>query len=284
MTDDDAASRRSPRTSCSCATPACEPVVVHGGGPQISTMLDRLGIESEFRGGLRVTTPEAMDVVRMVLVGQVGRELVGLLNQHGPLGVGLSGEDAGLFTAARTGAVVDGEDVDLGLVGEVVRRTPRGGPRPDRRRPDPGGLEGRARRATARCTTSTPTRRPPRSPSRSAPRSWSSSPTSRGSTATGRRSDDVIGRDRRRRARRDLLPTLASGMVPKMEACLRAVTRGRAARDRRRRPGAARACCSRSSPTTASAPWCCRTHRCGSGEPCTHPRWHDRDDGHRRAD
>ena len=67
------------------------PVVVHGGGPQISTMLDRLGIESEFRAGLRVTSPEAMDVVRMVLVGQVGRELVGLLNQHGPLRWGCPG-------------------------------------------------------------------------------------------------------------------------------------------------------------------------------------------------
>ncbi len=96
------------------------PVVVHGGGPQISTMLDRLGIASTFRGGLRVTSPEAMDVVRMVLVGQVGRELVGLLNAHGPLAVGLSGEDAGLFTAARTGAIVDGEVVDIGLVGDVV--------------------------------------------------------------------------------------------------------------------------------------------------------------------
>src|SRR6476661_10174148 len=69
------------------------PVVVHGGGPQISTMLDRLGIESEFKGGLRVTTDEAMDVVRMVLVGQVQRELVGLINAHGPHAVGLSGED-----------------------------------------------------------------------------------------------------------------------------------------------------------------------------------------------
>jgi acetylglutamate kinase len=95
-------------------------VVVHGGGPQISQMLDRLGIDSEFRGGLRVTTPEAMDVVRMVLVGQVGRELVGLLNAHGPYAVGLSGEDAGLFTAARTEAMVDGESVDVGLVGDVV--------------------------------------------------------------------------------------------------------------------------------------------------------------------
>ncbi|GAB2990080.1 acetylglutamate kinase [Nocardioides montaniterrae] len=100
------------------------PVVVHGGGPQISTMLDRLGIESEFRGGLRVTTPEAMDVVRMVLVGQVQRELVGLINEHGPLAVGLSGEDAGLFTATATGTIVDGEEVDLGLVGEVTHVRP----------------------------------------------------------------------------------------------------------------------------------------------------------------
>ena len=101
-----------------------KPVVVHGGGPQISRMLDRLGIESEFRGGLRVTTPEAMDVVRMVLVGQVQRELVGLINEHGPLAVGLSGEDAGLFTAKQTNTVVDGEEVDLGLVGEVAEVRP----------------------------------------------------------------------------------------------------------------------------------------------------------------
>ena len=101
-----------------------KPVVVHGGGPQISAMLDRLGIESEFRGGLRVTTPEAMDVVRMVLVGQVQRELVGLINEHGPLAVGLSGEDAGLFTAKRTNTIVDGEEVDLGLVGEVAHVRP----------------------------------------------------------------------------------------------------------------------------------------------------------------
>ena len=100
------------------------PVVVHGGGPQISTFLDRLGIESEFRGGLRVTTPEAMDAVRMVLTGQVGRELVGLVNSHGPYAVGLSGEDGGLLQAVRTGTVVDGQEVDLGLVGEVVGVNP----------------------------------------------------------------------------------------------------------------------------------------------------------------
>ena len=100
------------------------PVVVHGGGPQIGSMLARLGIESEFRAGLRVTTPEAMDVVRMVLVGQVGRELVGLLNHHGPLAVGLSGEDAGLFGGTRKGLVEDGVEVDLGLVGDVTEVNP----------------------------------------------------------------------------------------------------------------------------------------------------------------
>jgi acetylglutamate kinase len=101
-----------------------KPVVVHGGGPQISDMLDRLGIESEFKGGLRVTTPEAMDVVRMVLTGQVSRELVGLINDHGPLAVGLSGEDAGLLQAKRRDAVVKGEKIDVGLVGDVVKVNP----------------------------------------------------------------------------------------------------------------------------------------------------------------
>jgi acetylglutamate kinase len=95
------------------------PVIVHGGGPQISAALDRLGIESTFTGGLRVTTAETMDVVRMVLVGQVQREIVGALNAHGPFAVGLSGEDGRLFTAVRRGAMVDGEEVDIGLVGEV---------------------------------------------------------------------------------------------------------------------------------------------------------------------
>ncbi len=100
------------------------PVVVHGGGPQIGAMLTRLGLASEFKGGLRVTTPEVMDVVRMVLTGQVGREIVGLLNHHGPLAVGLSGEDADLFGARRRGTTVDGEQVDLGLVGDVEHVNP----------------------------------------------------------------------------------------------------------------------------------------------------------------
>ena len=96
------------------------PVVVHGGGPQIGAMLTKLGIESEFVGGLRRTTPEVMDVVGMVLVGQVQRELVGLINEHGPFAVGLSGEDAHLFTAERRHAIVDGKPVDIGQVGDVV--------------------------------------------------------------------------------------------------------------------------------------------------------------------
>ncbi|MGY1671126.1 acetylglutamate kinase [Geodermatophilus sp. SYSU D00710] len=100
------------------------PVVVHGGGPQITGMLGRLGIDSEFRGGLRVTDEETVGVVRMVLTGQVTPEVVGLVNQHGPLAVGLSGEDGGLFTAERTAAVVDGEPVDVGLVGDVVAVDP----------------------------------------------------------------------------------------------------------------------------------------------------------------
>lgn len=101
------------------------PVVVHGGGPQISSMLHRLGVHSEFRGGYRVTTPEAMDVVRMVLTGQVQREIVGLINAHGPYAVGLSGEDASLFTAERRLVDVDGELTDVGLVGEITSVRPR---------------------------------------------------------------------------------------------------------------------------------------------------------------
>jgi acetylglutamate kinase len=100
------------------------PVVVHGGGPQISAHLDRLGMETTFRAGLRVTTPETMDVVRMVLTGQVNREIVGLVNRHGPFAVGMSGEDAHLLTARRLQAIVNGEPVDLGQVGEVETVNP----------------------------------------------------------------------------------------------------------------------------------------------------------------
>jgi acetylglutamate kinase len=96
-----------------------QPVVVHGGGPQISEHLGRLGIESIFAAGLRVTTPETMDVVRMVLTGQVNRDIVGQINRHGPFAVGMSGEDANLLTATRAQATVDGAPVDLGQVGEI---------------------------------------------------------------------------------------------------------------------------------------------------------------------
>src|SRR3954447_23536206 len=96
------------------------PVIVHGGGPQITAHLDRLGVQAEFAGGLRVTTPKTMEIVRMVLVGQVNRDVVGLINAHGPFAVGLSGEDAQLFTAERRPALVDGAEVDIGLVGDIV--------------------------------------------------------------------------------------------------------------------------------------------------------------------
>jgi acetylglutamate kinase len=101
-----------------------KPVVVHGGGPQITSMLERLGIPSQFVGGYRVTTAETMEVVRMVLTGQVSRELVSMINEHGPLASAISGEDAGLFRGHRRGAVVDGEIVDIGLVGDVVEVDP----------------------------------------------------------------------------------------------------------------------------------------------------------------
>ena len=101
-----------------------KPVVVHGGGPQITSMLERLGIQSQFVGGYRVTTPDTMEVVRMVLTGQVSRELVSLINEHGPLASAISGEDAGLFRGSRRGVLVDGELVDIGLVGDVVEVDP----------------------------------------------------------------------------------------------------------------------------------------------------------------
>lgn len=101
-----------------------QPVVVHGGGPQISSMLDRLAIPSEFKGGYRVTSTEAISVVRMVLTGQVNPQLVAKINSHGPIATGLSGEDAGLFGGRRRGVIIDGAEVDLGRVGDVVEVDP----------------------------------------------------------------------------------------------------------------------------------------------------------------
>ena len=200
------------------------PVVVHGGGPQISTMLDRLGIESEFRGGLRVTTPEAMDVVRMVLVGQVGRELVGLLNQHGAMAVGLSGEDAGLFTAEPTKTVVDGEEVDLGLVGEVAEVRPEAVldlieagriPVVSSVAPDADGQVHNVNADTAAAALAV---------ALGADKLMVLTDVE-GLYANWPDSFDVIGKigvD----ALAELMPTLASGMVPKMGACLAAVEGG----------------------------------------------------------
>ncbi len=100
------------------------PVVVHGGGPQVTEQLDKLGISTTFTAGLRVTTPETIDVVRMVLAGKVNKDIVGEVNRHGPFAVGISGEDANLFTAVRKSAVVDGAPVDIGLVGDIVTTEP----------------------------------------------------------------------------------------------------------------------------------------------------------------
>lgn len=106
-------------------TVGAKPVVVHGGGPQITAMLGKLGLDGgEFIGGFRVTTPEILEVVRMVLFGQVGRDLLGRMNSHGAYAVGTSGEDAGLFTAQKRYAEVDGETKDIGLVGEIVDVNP----------------------------------------------------------------------------------------------------------------------------------------------------------------
>ena len=126
------------------------PVVVHGGGPQISNMLQRLEIPSEFKGGYRVTNTEAISVVRMVLTGQVNPQLVSKINSHGPIATGLSGEDAGLFGGRRRGVVIDGEEVEP----RSGRRRRRGRSdaraRPPRRRAHPGGVEHRARSRSPR--------------------------------------------------------------------------------------------------------------------------------------
>lgn len=105
-------------------TVGVKPVVVHGGGPQISEMLSRLGLEGQFLGGFRVTTPEVMEIVRMVLFGKVGRELVGLINSHGPYAVGTSGEDAGLFTAQKRLVEIGGTMTDIGQVGDIISVNP----------------------------------------------------------------------------------------------------------------------------------------------------------------
>jgi acetylglutamate kinase len=201
-----------------------KPVIVHGGGPQISRMLDRMGIGSEFRGGLRVTTPEAMDVVRMVLTGQVGRELVGLINQHGPYAVGLSGEDARLFTAVRRTALVDGEPVDIGQVGDVARVDTSAVddliaagriPVIATVAPDADGVVHNVNADTAAAALAEALGARKLVVLTDVPGLYTDWPDT--SSLTSEIDADALEK---------LLPALESGMVPKMEACLRAVRGG----------------------------------------------------------
>ena len=208
-------------------------VVVHGGGPQITDHLDRLGLVSEFRGGLRVTTAEAMQVVRMVLVGQVNPTVVGLINSHGPFAVGLSGEDAHLFTAERRHAVIDGQQVDVGLVGDVVAVQPQivtalleEGKVPVVATVAPG-LDGEIYNVnadTAAAALAVALGAEKLVVLTDVDGLYADWPRFAGGgqegTATGVISE--IDAD----ALAALMPTLSSGMVPKMEACLRAVQGG----------------------------------------------------------
>jgi acetylglutamate kinase len=200
------------------------PVVVHGGGPQITAMLARLGIEGEFKGGLRVTTPETMDIVRMVLVGQVSRELVGLINAHGPYAVGISGEDAQLFIAERKHAMVHGERVDIGLVGEVVSVNSAAVvdivnagriPVVSTVAPDIDGVVHNVNADTAAGALAAALGAEKLVVLTDVEGLYANWP-DRSSLV------DRIGVDRLEQ----LLPTLASGMIPKMEACVRAVRGG----------------------------------------------------------
>jgi acetylglutamate kinase len=208
-------------------TVGLRPVVVHGGGPQISAMLKRLGVPGEFKGGFRVTTPETMDIVRMVLVGQVGRELVNLINSHGPLAVGMSGEDAGLFTAARRSVLVDGVETDVGLVGDVVGVNPAAVldlvdagriPVVSTVAPDVDGVVHNVNADTAAAALAVALDAAKLVMLTDVEGVYANWPDR--SSLLSR-----IGAD----ALEALLPSLESGMVPKMEGCLRAVRGGVAA-------------------------------------------------------
>jgi acetylglutamate kinase len=203
------------------------PVVVHGGGPQITRHLDRLGIPSEFRSGLRVTTPEAMEVVRMVLVGQVNGDVVRLVNDHGPFAVGLSGEDGGLMTAEPRTLVVEGEEVDLGLVGDVASVDP-GTVRAlldDGRIPviatvaaGPGGVPYNINADTAAAAIAVALQAQKLvvlTDVEGLYSSWSSDGVA-GELVSAIAASELAA----------LLPQLSTGMIPKMEACLRAVRGG----------------------------------------------------------
>jgi acetylglutamate kinase len=200
------------------------PVVVHGGGPQISAMLARLGVPTEFQGGHRVTTPETMDVVRMVLTGQVQREVVGLINSHGPFAVGMSGEDAHLFTAERRDVDVDGVPTDLGLVGDVVRV-------------EPAFVEGLLDDGLIPVVSSVARGDDGAVYNVNADTAAAALAVALGAEklvvltdveglyADWPASDEVVSQLTAAELE-GLLPTLSSGMIPKMEACLRAVRGG----------------------------------------------------------
>ncbi|OMC47882.1 acetylglutamate kinase [Mycobacterium sp. IS-1264] len=200
------------------------PVVVHGGGPQITAMLRRLGIEGDFKGGFRVTTPEVLDVARMVLFGQVGRELVNLINAHGPYAVGITGEDAQLFTAVRRSVTVDGVATDIGLVGDVdqvntaavldliaARRIPV----VSTLAPDADGVVHNINADTAAAALAE---------ALGAEKLLMLTDVEGLYTSWPDRDSLVSEIDTATLAQ--LLPTLEAGMIPKVEACLRAVTAG----------------------------------------------------------
>jgi acetylglutamate kinase len=201
-----------------------DPVVVHGGGPQITTMLRRLGIEGDFKGGFRVTTPEVLDVARMVLFGQVGRELVNLINAHGPYAVGITGEDAQLFTAVRRSVTVDGVATDIGLVGDVDRVNTaavldliaaRRIPVVSTLAPDAEGVVHNINADTAAAALAE---------ALGAEKLLMLTDVEGLYTSWPDRESLVSEIDTATLAQ--LLPTLEAGMIPKVEACLRAVTAG----------------------------------------------------------
>ncbi|MRH89873.1 acetylglutamate kinase [Nocardia sp. SYP-A9097] len=205
-------------------TVGVHPVVVHGGGPQISAMLKKLGLQGEFRGGFRVTTPEVMDVVRMVLFGQVGRELVGLINAHGPYAVGISGEDARLFTATRRTVTVDGTATDIGLVGDVTEVNPDAVldliaagriPVVSTIAPDADGVVHNINADTAAAALAQGIGAEKLVILTDVEGLYTNWPDR--SSLTSRIDSDELAK---------LLPSLDAGMVPKMEACLRAVEGG----------------------------------------------------------
>jgi len=207
------------------------PVVVHGGGPQISAHLARLGVPSTFTAGLRVTTPETMDVVRMVLTGQVNRDVVGLINRHGPFAVGMSGEDANMFTAGKRHAVVDGTPVDIGLVGEIESVDPAAihALISDGRIPvvssvarGTGGEVNTLNADTAAAALAVALGAAKLVVLTDVAGLFATWPADRDSPG---QPQDVIGQLTATGLER-LLPGLSSGMIPKMEACLRAVRGG----------------------------------------------------------